>query len=126
MTDHLETRRYPVVDGQADYPHRRLTQRPDGGWDIQASADGVAWHPVVVEPLSPAVVRRLVTERDEVIDRLRAVLTPLLDNPWRARENPNCLFCNALFAFDHDEERETSVHTLGCPVSQRDELLGRP
>ncbi|HYF46343.1 MAG TPA: hypothetical protein VD926_09050, partial [Acidimicrobiales bacterium] len=60
-------------------------------------------------------------------DELRAILTPLLDKPLRyptihetievSDEMGECLFCG--------QDNWTNPHTPGCPVLNRDRLLGR-
>ena len=64
-------------------------------------------------------------DRDETIAELRAVLAPLLDNPFRdlwtySDPDETCVFCEHVgLAFDRQS------HEPGCPVLRRDELLGR-
>lgn len=53
------------------------------------------------------------------VAELRAVLAPLLDEPWRTIANygepdERCVFCD-----------ETDPHAPDCPVLRRDALLGR-
>lgn len=70
-----------------------------------------------------AIQERLIAQRDE----LRAVLAPLLDNPWRLEPEDCsfwiCTFCRADAAADERDDPRT--HNDSCPVPRKDELLGR-
>lgn len=49
-------------------------------------------------------------------ERLRAILAPLLDDPWDTADDPHCVFCDVPSVAPHQPE---------CPVNRRDALLGR-
>ena len=51
-------------------------------------------------------------------DELRAILAPLLDDPFHG--STPCVFCGHRWRFN-----ESVNHMIDCPVLQRDRLLGR-
>lgn len=63
-------------------------------------------------------------QRDDAIDALRAVLAPLLDDPFYISAFPpepsrlRCVFCRAV-------QGHSIEHTADCPVRRTDALLGR-
>lgn len=64
-------------------------------------------------------------------DSLRAILAPLLDNPYRTIANygdpyEECVFCECVpeshYPYGPNDRKD---HEPDCPVLRKDELLGR-
>jgi hypothetical protein len=103
MSDELSAADLDVIE--ARYRRGYLSSNPE-----------IAFAPMADLPALMDEVRRLQAERDE----LRAVLAPLLDDPWREAEDGfyDCTFCRP--------NGRTYDHKPGCPVLACDRLLGRP
>lgn len=71
-----------------------------------------------------AVMDDLAKEQAAIIAELRAILAPLLENPWRdggdigdGDQATDCLFCGP-------QSRIGGTHAPDCPVLRKDALLG--
>jgi hypothetical protein len=111
-----EVSKEPLADigGATEYAARH---RPDGIVSITTIRCVACRQPWPCE-VSVLLDRLAAAEADR--DAARAVLAPLLDEPWREIANygepeRRCVFC------DGPHIR----HDAGCPVLRRDELLGR-